>query len=135
MSERNKIIDLRPAIPTIMDAQISSRAEQFQNRSLRPILKFQNDLLLEVFRHYVEKRKGVFTQLSKPKQLTYIASSIQKDQQFKHSLLGIIVGQFTLEEWGIYKSEEKELSRRITNLLIQRLQDQLEVLRANASNL
>ncbi len=124
-NQRNKIIDLRPSIPTIIEEKTCSSAEQFQNRSLRPILKFQNELLLDIFRHYIEKRKGIFHQLTLPKKKQYIEDSIRKDQKFKQLLLGTSIGQFTVDEWKIYREEEKEMSRRLTNLLIQRLQDQV----------
>ena len=100
--------------------QHSSSAEQFQNRTLRPILKLQNELLLAVFKHYLAKRKSVFYQLSAPKRLEYIEHNIRQDQKFRHQLLGLVLGQLTLEEWQQYQEEEKELSRRITQLLIQR---------------
>ena len=45
--------------------------ERFQNETLRPILKLQNPLLIEVFYNYIEKRKGVFFELSLPKKLDY----------------------------------------------------------------
>jgi tRNA 2-selenouridine synthase SelU len=34
----------------------SSSEEKFQNKTLRSILKFQNDLLIEVFRNYASKQ-------------------------------------------------------------------------------
>ncbi|MEM8906488.1 MAG: glyoxalase [Bacteroidota bacterium] len=124
VSDRDQLLSLRPAIPSIMD-QDCSRAEQFQNRTLRPILKFQNELLLAVFRQYLDKRKRTFYQLSAAKRLEYIAHAVRQDQNFKHCLLGMVLGQLTLEEWQTYQQNEKELRRRTTNLLVQRLQDQV----------
>ena len=108
-----------------MEAQASSLAEQFQNRTLRPLLKFQNELLVAIFRKYITRRKEVFNQLSKSKQRVYIEESIRKDQKFKHLLLGTIIGQFTSEEWEQYLEVEKELNRRMADMIIQSLQDQL----------
>ena len=122
---RNQLLQIRPVIPTIMEAQASSLAEQFQNRTLRPLLKFQNELLVAIFRKYIARRKDVFNQLSKSKQRVYIEESIRKDQKFKHLLLGTIIGQFTTEEWEQYLEVEKELNRRMADMIIQRLQDQL----------
>ena len=45
----------------------SSTEEVFQNQTLRPILKFQNDLFIEVFRNYAVKQKNVFFSLSPQK--------------------------------------------------------------------
>ena len=41
----------------------TSLEEKFQNRTLRPILKAQNDLLIQVFVNYAFKQKNVFFEL------------------------------------------------------------------------
>ena len=54
----------------------SSSEERFQNQTLRPILKFQNDLFLEVFKNYATKQKGVFFTLTPEKKMNYIENAI-----------------------------------------------------------
>jgi len=125
---RKSLIDIRPNIPSISQEGISSEIETFQNKILRPILKFQNDLLLEVFRNYIDKRKGIFRKLEVDKKKTYISDNIKKDIKLKHLFLGVILAHFTLEEWQVYAFDEKELNKRITNMLVQRLQDQIELI-------
>ncbi|MEM1124541.1 MAG: glyoxalase [Bacteroidota bacterium] len=122
----DKLKELRPPIPTIIDQNAVSAAELFQNRTLRPILKLQNDLLVAIFQQYIDKRKGTFYKLPFPKQLAYIEHSVRKDLRFKNYLVGTIVGQFTSEEYGQYVANEKELSRRMTDMLVARLQSQVE---------
>lgn len=119
--------NIRPSIPMIIEDAATSPEERFQNTCLRPILKFQHDLLLVVFQNYLELRKGHFYSLSKPKRLEYIDHSIRKDLKFKNLLIGIVVGQFTVEEWGIYQTYERELRKRVTGLLVQRIQDGVNV--------
>jgi len=114
--------NIRLALPMILEDAATSPEERFQNTCLRPILKFQNDLLLAVFRSYLDLRKGQFYSLSKAKKLEYIDHAIRKDLKFKNLLIGIVVGQFTVEEWGIYQAHERELRKRITGLLVQRIQ-------------
>ncbi len=114
--------NIRLALPMILEDAATSPEERFQNTCLRPILKFQNDLLLVVFRSYLDLRKGQFYTLSKPKRLEYIDHAIRKDLKFKNLLIGIIVGQFTVEEWEIYQAHERELRKRMTGLLVQRIQ-------------
>ncbi|MFK7983279.1 MAG: glyoxalase [Saprospiraceae bacterium] len=121
------LIALRPPIPTIIDKNAVNPAELFQNRTLRPILKLQNDLLDAIFKNYIIKRKGVFHKLGKPKRVEYIENSIRKDLKFKNLLVGVITGQFTLEEWALFIADERELTKRTTNLLVQRLTSQVEV--------
>ena len=121
------LLQLRPQIPVLLEATTST-AEQFQNCCLRPILKLQNELLLEVYRHYIYKRKNVYQQLSNPERLAYIEQSLQKDQRLKELLCGLIIGHFSTEEWQQFVAEEAELRRRLIALLIQRLQSQSEIL-------
>ncbi len=123
--DRKAIKDIRPSIPSITEQHSSSAVEQFQNQTLRPVLKLQNTLLIGIFKDYIDVRKGKFYQLPKSGQAQFISDSIKKDQKFKHLLLGSILGHFTDEEFDYYKGEKAEINRRITTLLIQRLQDQL----------
>lgn len=125
MQNREALKNIRPIIPTISQENETSIAEQFQNRCLRPILKLQNELLLALFRHYIEKHKGGFYQLPLAGKYSFIEGSIQRDVACKNLLIGVIIGQFTLEEYRTFQENERELSRRITSLLIQRLKDQL----------
>ena len=125
MQDRDKHLkDLRPVIPTITETSITTLEEQFQNKTLRPILKFQNPLLLKMFHQYILQRKGKFYQLSPEKKEEYIQTNIRNDLKFRNLMAGIIIGQFTLEEFEVYQSNKSELNRRIISLVIQRLQNQ-----------
>ena len=118
------LLDLRPAIPTLSETATST-AEQFQNKTLRPILKLQNDLFVAVFNKYIVQRKNVFPTLTKTKKRAYIEHAIKKDWRFKNRLLGIVIGQFTMEEYQTFTEDEAELTRRFATMLVKRLQDQL----------
>lgn len=122
--DRTSLLSLRPQILTITEGATST-AERFQNTTLRPILKLQNDLFVAVMQHYFHKRKNVFPTLSTTKKLEYIEHSIRKDLKFKNRLLGIVIGQMTEEEYGLFTENESELTRRITTMLIERMRDQL----------
>jgi hypothetical protein len=99
--------------------------EYFQNAVLRPILKLQNDLFISVFKNYIKKHKNVFYDLSLEKKQRYIEHAIQKDIKFRNSLKGMIIGMFTVEEYEIYTMNSSALNKRMMNLLIVRLKDQL----------
>ncbi len=103
----------------------SSSEEKFQNQTLRPILKFQNDLFVEVFKNYAIKQKGVFFTLSPEKKMQYIENVIQRDIKFRNSLKGIVIGLFTLEEYQEYILNSSNLNKRMMNLLIERLKSQV----------
>ena len=128
MNDRpNDLLRIRPEIKKTKAFSSMSIEERFQDETLRPILKLQNPLLIEVFHNYIEKRKGVFYELSLPKKLDYIENSLIKDQKFRNSLKGMIIGHFTLTEYRIYKKQSSALNKRMMNLVIERLKDQVQL--------
>ena len=116
---------LRPEIPHLDLSAATNPVEQFQNEVLRPVLKFQNDLLVAAFRHQLTSRKVNLRELSPQAREKYVSTTISKDQHLRNFLLGILVGQFTLPEYERYLTHEKAIRKRATALTIQRLQDQL----------
>lgn len=106
----------------------SSSEEIFQNKTLRPILKFQNDLFIEVFMNYAVKQKGVFFKLSPDKKMAYIENTIQRDIKFRNSLKGMVIGLFTTEEYNSYIKNSSNLNKRMMNMLIERLKSQVLLL-------
>ena len=123
----NDLLKIRPKIKKIKDLPNMSDDERFQNETIRPILKLQNPLFILVFKNYIEKRKRVFYDLSLDEKMIYIESSIVKDQSFHNSLKGIIIGHFTVAEYRQYILHFSSLNKRMMNMLIKRLQNQIEV--------
>lgn len=129
MSTRSeKLLQQRPQIPNSKVHENMSRDEYFQNAVIRPILKLQNELFIEVFKNYIRKHKNVFHDLSIPKKLQYIENSVQRDVKFRNNLKGIILGLLTLEEFEVYTENSSALNKRMMNLLIERLKDQVQLL-------
>ena len=120
----NTKIDLRtPLITTNSEATTAS--ETFQNQTLRPVLKLQNDLYLTLFMHYATRQKTDFETLSIGSKKTFLQQSLQKDVGMKNIFIGMTIGMFTKEEMEIYVSDSRELNRRIITMLIERLQSQI----------
>ena len=109
-----------------------SRDEHFQNATLRPVIKFQNDLLIAAFRNYVHKHKNFFYGLTTPKKLGYIEHAIQKDMKFRNSLKGMVIGHFTVEEYETYIQNSSALNKRMMNMVIERLKDQVQLFELEA---
>jgi len=132
METRDEIIsNLRgEAIGTISNQ--STPDERFQNQVLRPILKFQNDLLLDVFRNYVTKYKNDFYGYTAEKKLQYIENAIQKDIKFRNSLKGMVIALFTLEEYDMYIKNSSQLNKRMMNMVIERLKSQVQLFELQA---
>lgn len=106
----------------------SSKEEAFQNRTIRPILKLQNDLFIESFINYVNKNKKDFYGMTTEKQLTFIDTAIHKDIKFRNALKGMVIAFFTIEEFREYIQNSSNLNKRMMNILIERLKDQVQLL-------
>ena len=128
MNDRpNDLLRIRPEIKKTQDFKNMSIEERFQNKTLRPILKLQNPLLIVVFRNYIQKRKGVFYELSLEKKLAYIETILIKDQKFRNAIKGMLIGHFTITEYTVYLKQSSSLNKRMMNLVIERLKDQVQL--------
>lgn len=129
MCDRSQnLTNLRPTITSALVYENMSEAERFQNLTLRPVILFQKDLLVAAFKNYIAKHKNVFYDLTLAKQLDYIENAIHKDMKFRNSLKGIIIGQFTIEEYDIYIKDSSALNKRMMNLVKDRLIDHIQLL-------
>ncbi|MGV9002838.1 glyoxalase [Flavobacterium sp.] len=106
----------------------SSPEEVFQNSTLRPILKAQNDLFIAVFINYAIKQKNVFFELTPGKKTSYIDNAIQRDIKFRTSLIGMVTGLFTIAEYNEYAENSSNLNKRIITLLAERFKSQVVLL-------
>lgn len=106
----------------------SSEEEVFQNATLRPILKLQNDLIVLVFQNYVNQIKLPFNGFTVEKKMSSIATIISKDIQLQNTLKGIVIGLFTSEEYYYYSKTISNSNKRLKVMLIERLQSQLQLL-------
>ena len=121
------LISIRPIIASAKIYDSISSEELFQNKTLRPIIKMQHNLLIAVFSNYITKRKNVFYDLSLPKQLAYIDNTIQKDIKFRNSITGMIIGQFTEEEYTLYILNSSAFNKRMLNIIKERLINSVQV--------
>ncbi|HIB38150.1 glyoxalase [Mesonia sp.] len=122
------LLQIRPEIPSAKISANMSAEEHFQNATLRPVIKLQHHLLIEAFKNYAKKHKNVFFELSLERRLIYIDNAIHKDQKFRNSLKGMIIGQFTVNEYLEYIENSSALNKRMMNLVTQRIQDSIQLL-------
>jgi len=114
----------RPKIPEIIKDNMSD-FELFQNKTIRPIIKMQHDLLMAFLYNYLKKRKVDFSAISEQKKKLKIKSILEKDIQFRNMILGSILGHFTLDEYQHYYSNASEMNRRIVKIITKRFQDSI----------
>ncbi len=117
MRTNEQLIQLRPQIQR--EATEFSAAEQFQNDILRPVLKFQHDLLLHEW-----QENPIFQPVQKANTLEerrqLLSKLFSKHTPYLQRLVGMIVGLLTLEEYHFYLKEKAVLDKRIKELLITR---------------
>lgn len=125
MDTRDK--QIKSILPKIQsDNTSASINETFQNVSLRPILKFQNEIILQYFEQFIIENKIEFVLLKHHLKVTQINNLFKTNIQFKQFYLGLIVGLFSLTEFQFYTQNKKEINKRIISMLIERLCSQIE---------
>ena len=122
------LLSIRPEIPNAKVSIHTCADEQFQNITLRPVIKLQHDLLIAAFRNYIQKHKNMFHEMSVERRLNFIENSIQKDIKFRNSLKGMVIGQFTIVEYDTYISNSSALNKRMMNLVIERIKNSVQLL-------
>ncbi|MDE3740410.1 glyoxalase [Maribacter polysaccharolyticus] len=128
MNDRSHyLLRIRPQISSAKVNSSMSSDEQFQNKTMRPVIKMQNDLLLAAFQNYITKHKNRYYGLSLENKLGYIENTIQKDIKFRNSLKGMIIGQFTVEEYDAYIKNSSALNKRMMHMVIERLKNQIQI--------
>lgn len=114
--------DARLALRPQLDlAPAAAPDEQFQNDTLRPVMKMQHDLLLDVFRMFLAKRKVKLEQLPAHQRFAKIKELLTRDNRLRGLLFGIAIGQFTRGEMEYYLENDGNVNRRITNLIVERM--------------
>ena len=114
-------IDIRPQIIGINTLQNKSIEEDFQNRTLRPIIKLQHDLLVLYVKKYLINNKKRFEDFSTLKKIEILTLIFKKDNSLKTELKGIIIGHFTTDEFLIYCTNKTEFNKRILAMIHQRI--------------
>lgn len=124
-NRQSSLLKLRPIVENAKVNNNTLDEEAFQNRTLRPIAKFQNDLLIEVFKIYINYRKNKFYTLNLENKLKYIEDAVKKDSKLRRQLQGIFIGLFSIEEYHKYSKNYKAFNKRINNLCIERLKSNI----------
>ncbi len=120
MNRTKSIIELRPVIKTALIDEKSSIEESFQNNTLRPIIKFQHDLIISIVQHSLNKYSKDFYSLSIEKKSLKIEATFKSDSQLKNELRGIIIGLFSKEEYELYNTIRNDINKRIIQIIKER---------------
>jgi|DEB0MinimDraft_12_1074336.scaffolds.fasta_scaffold53812_1 hypothetical protein len=127
--ERGRYLkELRPEIKTAELNENMTEIEQFQNSVLRPILKFQNELLSVHFSQFAKAYQKNWDTLSNEKKTVFIENSLMKNQGLRKTIIGFVIGLISLKEYENYLLNKSELNRRIIQMSKERILSNLSFL-------
>ncbi|MES2567271.1 MAG: hypothetical protein V4565_10415 [Bacteroidota bacterium] len=127
MTNRSELLkNLRTTIN--VDNSKSTDLETFQTNTLRPILKFQNDLIFTLINQHLAENKIIVKNLTDNKKTERIHEIIKGNLQIKQLLTGITIALFTEEEIAFYHLNKKEVVKRTITMILERICSQLEAL-------
>ena len=127
---KDKRIGIRPKITIVSAEEYVPFSERFSNTTLRPIVALQQQLLLAVFKQNAKSRKLILKNLSNQKLIAFVDTLLFKDGSFKQLILGLIVGQFTMDEYEQYSEKIEDVDKLIIALVDELMHDNLTTLKA-----
>lgn len=113
----------RPDLPEEILDGVATEAEDFQNKVLRPIIKMQSDLLIAHLNAKLDSLKVDLSLYNSLKQEEILTKLFHKDQAFKREIVGMVIGQFDTKEYEYYVPINKEINRRIVQIVLNRCLD------------
>ena len=126
MTDRDRaLLALRPTVDADPDAAATD-VEAFLHRTLRPVLKLQNETVLALVTADVAKRVPGFADLPSEARRARLAAAMKKDTRLKRVLLGVVLGMLTADELAFALDHEAEVRRRVVALLAERVDSQSE---------
>ena len=121
MKRDKQVVELRPVITTINSELVRTDQEKFQNEVIRPIIKFQHELIVKIFCKYLQKKNIDLASMSKENKVLKITSVFKKDRLLVNELKCIIIAYFTSSEYENYNSMRAEINKRLTQIIKERI--------------
>jgi catechol 2,3-dioxygenase-like lactoylglutathione lyase family enzyme len=119
-----RLRQVRPVLD--LDTAESTPVEQFQNETLRPILKLLNPTILRLVAARLARYGVGFSNMDRVDQRDRLRNLMTEDERLKRTLLGMVVGQLTEDELSFYLAHKDEVRRRCVPMLLARAQDQID---------
>jgi hypothetical protein len=119
MTRNETLLDLRPEIK-FDTSKTSLDVETFQNQTLRPILKWQHDIVIRLLNNNLAEHT---MPIDKKEQLVFITKYLSKNLVLKQQLIGICIGLFTHDELEYYLQNQKTINSRLNQLVLKKTLD------------
>ena len=118
------LVAMRPAVPAADPDRAATAAEAFLHRTLRPVLKLQNDALLALVAAHVGGLVKGFAAFAPDDRRERLSALLRTDSRLKRTLVGVVLGALTADELAFALRHEAEVRRRIVALVAERLASQ-----------
>ena len=115
---------LRSAVAAELAAAPDATTGDFLHRTLRPVLKRQNEVLLLTVSDFVRDHHIPFAAAGPTEQQRLLAELLTRNVKLRYTVIGLVCGLFTTPELAFYRRHRGELNRRVLELATQRVQDQ-----------
>ena len=130
MTDRDAaLLALRPTVDAAPEAAVSD-VEAFLHRTLRPVLKLQNDPILALVAADLCKRVPGFAAFAPDDARERLVSMLKTDARLKRVLLGLVLGMLTADELAFALENDAEVRRRVMVLVVERVRSQAEAVQA-----
>jgi hypothetical protein len=126
------LVALRPSVPDADPDLADSDVEAFLHRTLRPVLKLQNDVLLALVAAHVRGLVKGFVALAPADRRGHLDALLKKDSRLKRTLVGAVLGALTADELAFALRHEAEVRRRIVALVAERVGGQADAVAVRA---
>ena len=107
--------------PELFLKKANSEEEIFQNETLRPILKLQHELIITLAQEFLKSRNVTWEKVKEKDPFQWLNINIKRDIPFKNQLIGMVLGQFSKNELDEYLTFQKEMNKRIINMMTERI--------------
>ena len=123
------LLALRPVIATAT-TDADGPVGAFLHATLRPVLKLQNSLLLAVVADFVRDHHILLRPTDQLHQLTEL---LTRNTRLRYTVVGLVTGVFTAEEYAVYRPHRAELNRRLLEMALRRVLDQADAIATAAA--
>ena len=128
MTDRDAaLLALRPRVDADLEAA-RTEMEAFLHRTLRPVLKLQNPVVLQLVAHDLAERVPGFSGVALDDQRDRLRARLRSDTRLQRVLLGVVLGALTRRELAFALENAPEVRRRTLALLAERVTSQAEAI-------
>ena len=118
------LLAMRPTIAADLPPEPEATVGDFQHRTLRPVLKLQNEALLRAVASFLRNHHVPFATALPELQARCLTELLGRNVKLRYTIIGLVAGLFTSAEMTFYDQHRAELNRRLLELAQRRALDQ-----------